>query len=303
MKIGHISDLHLCRNFKKTNIGKTKTLIQHAIEISGINHLIITGDISDNSQAQDYLTLKRILSTLGFYDINKTSLVIGNHDVYGGVQKLVDLLHFFPNCNTLNYNEKVANFNLNFKELFPINSFYQNAPAYPFVKELNNFILIGVNSIGRYSKFRNTLASNGEISNDEFNKIKNILENSSYKEKIKIILIHHHFYNRIHEDTTSSHPFWNFIEGYTLKLNGKRKLINMFEKNNVHLVLHGHSHEWKEYSINNIRFLNAGASIENFYSEEVGYFLIEITEKQIKSSLIKFDYKDYISKSKSAKTK
>ena len=53
MKIAHISDLNLCRIFKRQNIRKTKNIIKYAVQ-NGFDHLVITGDISDNSEEIDF---------------------------------------------------------------------------------------------------------------------------------------------------------------------------------------------------------------------------------------------------------
>ncbi len=75
MKILHLSDLHFCTSFKRENIAKTKKILRRAIQES-FDHLVITGDISDNSNADDYEILKAMLKNFGLYSSEKTSIVI-----------------------------------------------------------------------------------------------------------------------------------------------------------------------------------------------------------------------------------
>ena len=75
--------------------------------------------------------------------------------------------------------------------------------------------------------------------------------------------------------TVQKSTMWNKIEDYTMKLRGKKKLLKLFLESNVKLVLHGHSHEMREYFREGIRFVNAGGSVDNNIKEEASLFLID----------------------------
>ena len=60
-----------------------------------------------------------------------------------------------------------------------------------------------------------------------------------------------------------------------MKLRGKKKLLKLFLESNVKLVLHGHSHEMKEYFREGIRFVNSGGSVDNSLKDESSLFLID----------------------------
>lgn len=119
MRIAHISDIHLNSDLRKNNIGKTKKLISLALEI-GFDHLVITGDISDNSNEKDFVISRKILKTFDLLDSRKTSIVIGNHDIFGGVQTVNDVLNFPSKCLKTDFHEKVSQFGVYFAELFEI---------------------------------------------------------------------------------------------------------------------------------------------------------------------------------------
>jgi predicted phosphodiesterase len=99
-------------------------------------------------------------------------------------------------------------------------------------------------------------------------------------------MIHHHFYKNNVPAKSSKNLLWNRIENFTMKLRNKKKLLNLFSENGVRLVLHGHSHEIKEYTRKGIKFLNAGGSVENETPGEAGLFIIEIKDNEQK---INFD--------------
>lgn len=121
----------------------------------------------------------------------------------------------------------------------------------------------------------------------DFKIIKTLFEENRIKDKSKIILSHHHFNKNDYETKSSSNEIWNKIEGYTLKLRGKKKLLKLFTENKVTAVLHGHNHENKYYERMGINFFNSGGSIDNdnenlatvntikFYGDEIIYSFAE----------------------------
>jgi 3',5'-cyclic AMP phosphodiesterase CpdA len=76
LKVAHISDLHLSRKFKPGNLDGTMRLIDHALSL-GVDHLVITGDLTHNVSGDDLPDLRGILDRFGILDTRKTSLVIG----------------------------------------------------------------------------------------------------------------------------------------------------------------------------------------------------------------------------------
>ncbi|OGU34952.1 MAG: hypothetical protein A2068_05435 [Ignavibacteria bacterium GWB2_35_6b] len=284
MKIAHISDLHLSRIFKRHNIRKTKRLIKYCIEL-GFDHLVITGDISDNCDEKDFLILRNILSNFNLLDSKKVSITIGNHDIFGGVQTAIDIVNFPSRCLKTNYEEKVKTFVNHFKELFEGAIFPNPNKEFPYAKIIDDVSIIGINSIDTYSRIKNPFASNGKVYSEDFQTVKALLEFETIKDKRKIIAIHHHFYKNLIEATSSQSHIWNRIEGYTLKLRGKKKLIKLFKENNIDVVLHGHSHEVKEYFRKGIRFINAGATIDNNSPAQAHVFFINLLKDRISVQL------------------
>lgn len=277
MRIAHISDIHIGTSFKKANIGKTKKLIKFALE-KGAEHFVFTGDISDNSEEKDFLIFRKMLQSFGLLHWEKTTLVIGNHDIFGGVQTAHDIINFPAKCLATDYDKKVIEFVGYFHELFENCFFPVTNKPFPFAKIIGDVVYIGLNTSDYYSRIKNSFASNGKVHREQFEGIKKILGMEKFNSKRKIILSHHHFYKNI-EKATSSSSVWTKIESYTIKLRGKKKLLKLFKKNNVELVLHGHSHEMRKYERKGIKFLNAGGSVDNSDSNKSSIVLIDISEK------------------------
>jgi 3',5'-cyclic-AMP phosphodiesterase len=275
MKIAHFSDLHLCIKYKRGNINRTKKMIKHALD-SGAEHFVFSGDISDNAQQKDFLILRKILETYNLFTADKATVIIGNHDIFGGIQTGQDVINFPSKCGKVDYKEKVQLFFENFSKLFENAFFPDENNLFPFAKVLGDILLVGINSIDKYSKIKNPFASNGHVSKQQKENLQNIFDVKIFSDKIKVAVIHHHFCKTA---ISSENGLWNKVENFTMKLRGKKKLVKLFNENKIELVLHGHSHEVAEYDRKGIRFINAGGCVENPIEENQGYYLINIDRK------------------------
>ncbi len=276
MRIVHLSDIHISTLYKKGNITKTKNIIKFALEKS-FDHLVITGDISDNSEKRDYLIFRKILKSFDLLDSNKVSIVIGNHDIFGGVKTALDVVNFPSKCLKTDYEKKVNEFAIYFKELFQNCYFPIKDKIFPYSKIVNDTQFIGLNTIDYYSRIKNPFASNGKVYKDQIEGIEKIFQNEEFNPAHKIILAHHHFYKNS-EEATSSNSVWNKIESYTLELRGKKKLLKLFKDNDVELILHGHSHDVREYERKGIKLINAGGSVDNVFPKNVFLVFVDIKE-------------------------
>lgn len=290
MQLIHLSDLHLHNGIIKINIKKTEYVLERIIE-TGFDHLVITGDITHYADKESFLIFRDILKNYGLLNSRLTSLVIGNHDIYGGVHSVKELLEFPDKCKFTDYDKKVMEFKDYFEELFTDCFFPSSESLFPYAKEVSDFVLIGLNTNDKYSILRNPFASNGKVTKLEFDNLLEIFNNTMFKEKPKIIMAHHHFYKNNYEAKSSTNELWNKIEGYTLKLRGKKKLIKAFKKNKVTLVLHGHSHQNRHYKRMGINFSNAGGCIDN--ENEFSYLTkIVLSENNLSIEEIELDYEN-----------
>ena len=74
---------------------------------------------------------------------------------------------------------------------------------------------------------------------------------------------------------------WPLIESHTMKIYGRNKLISLFARNGIKLVLHGHVHLNQQYKLNNVKFLNGGASVDDKTDGLLKVNLIDITPKSV----------------------
>jgi 3',5'-cyclic AMP phosphodiesterase CpdA len=277
MKIAHIADLHICSTHKRTNI-KSATAIINAVIKEGADHLVITGDIADNASEKDFQIMRRILKNAGMLDSRKTSIIIGNHDIFGSVQTAEDILSFPMKCRNTDYQAKVAAFYNTFTELFEGVIKPASNEIFPYVKIIGDTALFGINTIDVYSKLKNPFASNGKVPRGQFNDLIELFERDEVKDKRKLVLTHHQFSKYLWEAPKPGQSLWQKIERQTMKLRGKKKLLSLFIRNNVEVVFHGHVHDSREYWRSGIRFSNAGGTMNGSSFGEFKINFIEINE-------------------------
>lgn len=285
MKLAHISDLHIDAQFLPENTEKTERLLLAAAE-SNVDHLLVAGDITHDAQIRDLGIFRNLLAKYDFLHPERLSLTIGNHDIFGGVHLVKELLHFPQRCKLANYQAKVQIFVNYFKEAFQNAIPLHNQDSFPFVKFMDNIMIIGLNSIARYSPIKNVAASNGHISAQDIQILKNLLYYKRLVGFTKIVLIHHHFFTRLNSVGDESNRFFDWIEGKTMKLAGRKRLIQIFKQHKVKLVVHGHVHSNKEYEFNSMRFLNGGGSLKDDVDGRMKLNLIEVDQQDVNIKII-----------------
>jgi len=264
MEIAHISDLHICVENKLQNLIKTRRLLEWALA-RGAEHFIISGDLSHDACAADFQTLRDLLEEYGLLDWRRLTVVIGNHDIFGGVYLATDIPEFPGRCRRTDYTERVLDFSRWFPEAFQ-NAEQPLAPVpFPFAKTLGDTVIFGANSIATYSPFTNLMAANGRLADRELHQLQRLLADRRHAHKRKLVVLHHQFRSRFMAPPPLRSTFemvWDFLNFHCNKLYTKSQLLKLFAEHGVDLVLHGHIHVNAEYEMNGIRILNGGGSLE-----------------------------------------
>ena len=259
-RIAHISDLHLSAKHTKINIRNTKRLLEQINRLN-VDHVVITGDISANAEKDDFLVAKALFDGAGLLDCHAMSVVIGNHDIYGGVHIVEDILDFPRRCKKVDIRKKTEQFREHFQALFRNAFSPDERHPFPYLKPVGDVLLIGLSSVAEYSAVKNPVGSNGLVDERQRQQLDQILSSGQFRRSRTIVLIHHHF-NKMDRPTNGSmQSIWKAFEQHTMKLRGKNELMHLFKKHRVDAVLHGHCHENMEYTRKGLRFINGGGSI------------------------------------------
>jgi 3',5'-cyclic AMP phosphodiesterase CpdA len=258
--IAHISDLHLSAEHKRGHIRRTRRALNY-INTLDVDHLIVTGDITADGSTADYRVARSVLASAGVLTPSRLTVTVGNHDIFGGVHTAEDVLSFPGRCARTDTKAKLKAFNTAFEESFRGTLVPSAKRIFPFAKILGDVAIIAVNTVAPYSKFKNPLGSNGSVDDRSFDALEELLGSEPVRSRRKIIALHHHFHKMREAPGGAVHSVWSAIERQTMKLRGKTRLIKLFAKHRVDMVLHGHIHQSMEYTRDGVRFVNGGGSI------------------------------------------
>jgi len=257
-RIAHISDPHLSRQFYREHIKSFKLLLRSVLEMQ-YDHLIITGDIVSTADPDDYYLARELLSSMGFLKSNRITVIPGNHDIFGGPHRAIDVLSFPQHIRSVNYRQNLDLFREAFHEAFAGAKFADNNETYPFVKHIGPFVLIGLNSIPPWSMWKNPLGTNGMLSERQLKALDTLAHNERFRGKIPIVLLHHHLNDL--GDGTAENGFWMRLESNTMRMKGRRKLLKVLQQLNVRFILHGHIHRNEIYERAGIHIANGAGAI------------------------------------------
>jgi 3',5'-cyclic AMP phosphodiesterase CpdA len=259
-RIAHIADLHISREFNRDNLRRIRQLLD-AIWRRGVDHVVVTGDVSADADPRELATARRLFDAVGLLSSVRLTLVIGNHDVFGGVHRAEDILTFPGRCRQTDVSVMLRTFTESFRETYDGVVRVDDSHVYPFAKILGDQVLIGVNTVAHYSRLLNPVGSNGDVRDKQFARLERILALPEIRKRRKIVLAHHHF-NKIEGEAAGAlTSVWGAIERQTMKLRGKKRLIELFRRHKVDIVLHGHVHVNSTYERGGIRFANGGGSV------------------------------------------
>lgn len=293
MRIAHLSDLHLSPDHYPERSEIFYRILRTCSSLS-VDHIVITGDITNQARPNEFSHARSILQECGFLDPSKLTVTIGNHDIFGGPYYAEDVLTFPGFCRKTDYHSKVKEFTAAFRESFKGCKYVSGDSIFPFVKIINDVALVGVNSVAEWNTLSNPLGSNGEVGKHQLKKLDEIFSGEMLKGKTVLVLIHHHF-NKPEAKKSAGHleRLWHTIESSTMKLRNKKRLFKLFRSSMVSNVLHGHVHHHHRYTRKDIKFLNAGGTMfgdefgaHRFHLLNVAGNSIEHTSIMIEKSLI-----------------
>jgi len=275
-KLVHISDLHISFQHYREHI-KSFRLLLRALEEDGFDHLLITGDITSTGIADDFFIVREILDRARLLSSHKLTVVPGNHDIFGGFHRAVDVLSFPEGIRSVDYDRNLNLFAEAFAEAFEgVYRPFEDA-FYPFVKFVGPFAIIGLNSIGRWSLLKNLFGSNGSLDDRQFEGLRALETSGILKGHIPIIALHHHF-NGTARDNAVANNRWVRIEMQVMKLRKKRKLLRQFQRLGVKYVLHGHIHHNELYNLRGLQFANGGGAVYDDFVEFLKYNVVECVD-------------------------
>jgi len=258
-RIAHISDPHLSRQHYREHIKSFKMLLRSMLS-EGADHIIISGDIVSTGNEDDYYLAREILATNGLLDSRRLTIVPGNHDIFGGPHRAVDVLSFPQHIRSLDYVKNRELFQNAFAETFEGVRRLDPTALFPFVKIAGPYNIIGLNSIPPWSFTRNPLGTNGMIDDQQFEALESLDKSDLLGDRTTIAVLHHHF-NDFGQSEYDAGNLLSRIESNTMRMRKRKKILKLLQSIGVRYVLHGHIHRNELYDRNGILFANGAGAV------------------------------------------
>ena len=256
LKIAHISDLHFSGRQDRRQLQGFDRLLAH-FNTAGLDHLVISGDLSNNADPADWRIVREKLESHGLYHWEKTTVIVGNHDLIN----LEEEMRFYNALNPLQsvrkkaFERKLEEFCLFFQEL--ITGEKRGSAAFPFVKIINYFSVkiafVALNSVYPWYPADNPLGARGVISSGQLR----ALGRESVLASLKgcfVIGLCHHAYRVYGTDSLIDQAF-----DWTMELKNREEFLALMKAMDAKLVLHGHFHRFQFYTAQGITFVNGGS--------------------------------------------
>ncbi len=267
IKLAHFSDLHLSGRKDRKGLARLDALLS-ALSDSGCSHIIITGDLYNSSNPEDWASIRELLQHKGLYSWEKVTILPGNHD-------LIDLEEEMRFYNALNpdngsrarrLRRKLNRFCTDFREIITGD---ESVAGFPYVKTLDygdiSLALVMVNTVFPWHNIDNPLGARGQAGKAQLEalydpSVKKALQNSF------VIGVMHHAY-RIYETGV----FLDQAFDWTMELKNRKDHLAAMQQLGARLLLHGHFHRFQAYSAGGIKVINGGSFSLNHrrYSEMI----------------------------------
>ncbi len=244
MRLGHISDLHilkiddprpweffnkrvvgganlLFKRSKSHSSGVVKAALRHLDEDCDVDHIAITGDLSNLALASEFEEAASILAEIRDAG-ERVSVIPGNHDYY--TQETARKRRFERYFARYMHSDLPD---------------YQTESGYPFCQlKGDDVAIIGMNSAVPTPWFFAT----GEVEEDQLEAVAAVLDDPKVRDRFKVVMIHHHLM-----------PFEHSRVEYTRRLVNADKVLDTMRWHDVDLVIHGHNHHFATLEVPHLR--------------------------------------------------
>ncbi|MEI8185655.1 MAG: metallophosphoesterase [Chlorobiaceae bacterium] len=256
VKIAHISDIHISGMQDHRQIECLDRMFDY-FNTAGYDHLVISGDLSNNANPQDWKIIREKLESHGLYHWDKATVIAGNHDLIN----LEEEMRFYNALNPLArlrknaFDRRVIDFCLFFQEL--ITGEEQGNQAFPFLKIINyssiKIAFAALNSVYPWYPADNPLGARGYITTGQLRALSVERVFTSLADCFVIGLCHH-AYKVYGTDSPIDQAF-----DWTMELKNRDEFLAVMKGIHAKLVLHGHFHRFQSYRVNDITFINGGS--------------------------------------------
>ncbi len=255
IKLAHFSDLHLAGKRDSLGLARFETLLNAIID-SGCSHIVITGDLFNSNDPDDWAMVKDVLQSKGLYSWDKATLIPGNHDLINLEEEMrvYNALNPDPRTRKKRLRQKMHEFCSVFRELITGDD---TVTGFPYIKVLQygdvTVSFVAVNTVFPWNNADNPLGARGNVSRDELRALFDPLVDKALRDSFVIGVVHHAY--RIYGTGVLIDQAFD----WTMELKNRDELLQTMLRLNTRVLLHGHFHRFQTYTAAGIKVVNGGS--------------------------------------------
>ena len=256
VRIAHLSDLHLTGKNDLRQLDRLDRLLAEIVR-KEYDHLVMTGDLIDTASPEDWFILKELLIRHGLFELGRTTVLPGNHDLIN----LEEELRFYHalNPDDSGRRRRVMDRLDRFCTVFrPLIAETGNPVAgFPMVKVLKfgeiRLAFVAVNSVLPWSGSDNPLGARGYVSHEALQALggKPVIDALAGS---VVIGLCHHAYRVYGSDALIDQAF-----DWTMEFKNRDEFLRTIRILGVSVVMHGHFHRFQVYHADSLTFINGGS--------------------------------------------
>ncbi len=285
MRIAHISDIHA--QDTPTFRSRFRNLLE-SIRHHDIDHLIITGDLTDKAKTEEYTTVIDILNEYSFTTSKELTVIPGNHDVFPSVfqsftfrlstlreefrreplrvsKELYRVMRAYRKFRPAHYHHALRYFTTRFHHTFEsaIATGGEETMGFPYVKHLNDqfaAVCIESNYVSPHIKKNLPYALlKYLITKDIFVESDNPICSNGWVDigLLRKALTHPEVTNKkiillVHHFVYTDKQVTKYMSpslAKTMSLVNREAVLAELSRTNIELILHGHWHVTEPYTV------------------------------------------------------
>ena len=254
--LAHLSDLHIAGKNDRRQLERLDRLLDEIVR-KQYDHLVLTGDLIDTANPEDWLIIRGALERHGLFDLGRTTVLPGNHDLIS----LEEELRFYHALNPddsgrrRRVSERLKLFCTVFRPLIAADG--ESGAGFPLVKVLRfggiSIAFVAVSTVLPWSGSDNPLGARGYVPPEALHALigKPVVE---ALEGSFVIGLCHHAYRVYGTDALVDQAF-----DWTMQFKNRGEFLAALKMLRARLVMHGHFHRFQVYQAEGLTFINGGS--------------------------------------------
>ncbi len=219
--------------------------------------MVITGDLIDTANPEDWVSVREALERHGLFDVGRTTVIPGNHDLICLEEELRFYHAFNPDAGGRRHRvqERLQAFCSVFQPL--ISEDETTVSGFPLVKVLSfgqaRISFVAVSTVLPWSGSDNPLGARGYVAESMLQALLAPPVHEAVSGSFVIGLCHH-AYRVYGTDALVDQAF-----DWTMQFKNREAYLQAMKTLGARLIMHGHFHRFQTYEVDGVACINGGS--------------------------------------------